>query len=107
MSASMPTLKLPTSMKGNSSLLSSSAARKNRQATKEMIDQLNKSHVYPKPVVTQVSASATVWPAEAYHQEYAETHPDAPYIVINDAPKVANLRKQFPELYTDKLAAHE
>jgi hypothetical protein len=29
------------------------------------------------------------------------------YIRINDAPKVANLKKEFPELYSQKLAAHE
>ena len=78
-----------------------------KKATSEFIDALNKSHAYQKPVVTQVTAFGSFWPAEAYHQNYAETHPDQPYIVINDAPKVVNLRKQFPELYTDKLAAHE
>ena len=40
------------------------------------------------------------------HQGYAEAHPTQPYIVYNDAPKVANLKKLFPELYTDKLAAN-
>jgi peptide-methionine (S)-S-oxide reductase len=78
-----------------------------KKATDAYIDQLNKSHVYARPIVTQVSVNARFWPAEAYHQNYAELHPDQPYIAINDAPKVVNLRKAFPELYTDKLAAHE
>jgi peptide-methionine (S)-S-oxide reductase len=39
--------------------------------------------------------------AESYHQEYAALHPYDPYIVINDAPKVANLRRQFADYYID------
>jgi peptide-methionine (S)-S-oxide reductase len=42
------------------------------------------------------------YPAEAYHQNYAALHPDNPYIVYNDAPKVAHLQQQFPDLYTVK-----
>jgi peptide-methionine (S)-S-oxide reductase len=37
--------------------------------------------------------------AEDYHQNYATLHPHDPYIMVNDAPKVANLRTLFPELY--------
>lgn len=40
--------------------------------------------------------------AEAYHQDYAARHPDQPYIVIHDLPKVENLRKLLPELYAVK-----
>jgi peptide-methionine (S)-S-oxide reductase len=78
-----------------------------KRATDAYIDQLNKSHVYARPIVTQVSVNTKFWPAEGYHQNYAELHPDEPYIAINDAPKVVNLKKAFPELYSDKLAAHE
>jgi peptide-methionine (S)-S-oxide reductase len=78
-----------------------------KKATEAYIDQLNKAHIYPRAIVTEVKPSKSFYVAEAYHQNYAELHPDQPYIAINDAPKVANLRKQFPELYTDKLAAHD
>jgi len=67
------------------------------------IDQLNKAHVFGKPIVTEVVKYKAFFPAEAYHQDYAETHPNEPYILINDAPKVVNLRKQFPELYKDAI----
>ena len=40
--------------------------------------------------------------AEAYHQNYAALHPNQPYIVFNDAPKVEHLRQEFPDLYTGK-----
>jgi peptide-methionine (S)-S-oxide reductase len=40
--------------------------------------------------------------AEDYHQDYATTHPYDMYIMVNDAPKVSNLKKLFPELYVGK-----
>ncbi len=66
------------------------------------IAQLDKAKVFPRPIVTQVVPLKTFYPAEAYHQDYATRHPDQPYIVYNDAPKVAHLRQQFPDLYTGK-----
>ncbi len=78
-----------------------------KQATEAYIKQLGASHVYKEPIVTQVAKLKAFYRAEDYHQNYAELHPDQPYIAINDAPKVANLKKSFPQFYTDKLAAHE
>jgi peptide-methionine (S)-S-oxide reductase len=71
------------------------------------IVQLRASHLYSKPIVTQVAKLKGFYRAEDYHQNYAELHPDQPYIVINDAPKVVNLKKSFPQFFTDKLASHE
>ena len=66
------------------------------------IDQINQAKVFAGPIVTQVVALNSFYKAEAYHQDYAIHHPDEPYIVINDLPKVANLRKQFPNLYVSR-----
>ena len=66
------------------------------------IAQLEKAKVFPRPIVTQVVPLKAFYAAEAYHQDYAARHPDNPYIVYNDAPKVAHLRQEFPELYTGK-----
>jgi peptide-methionine (S)-S-oxide reductase len=66
------------------------------------IAQLNRAKVFPRAIVTQVVPLKAFYPAEAYHQDYATRHPDQPYIVYNDAPKVAHLRQQFPDLYTGK-----
>ncbi len=66
------------------------------------IAQLNQAKIFPRAIVTQVVPLKAFYPAEAYHQDYATRHPDQPYIVYNDAPKVANLRQQFPDLYTGK-----
>lgn len=63
------------------------------------ISQLDKAKAFPAPIVTKVSALKTFYPAENYHQDYAALNPTSPYIVVNDLPKVANLKKYFPELY--------
>ena len=66
------------------------------------ITQLDKSQVFPRAIVTQLVPLKAFYPAEAYHQDYAANHPNNPYIVYNDAPKVAHLHQEFPELYTGK-----
>ncbi len=66
------------------------------------ITQLEKAKVFQRPIVTQVVPLKGFYPAEAYHQDYAAHHPNNPYIIYNDAPKVAHLRELFPDLYTSK-----
>jgi len=66
------------------------------------IAQLDQAKIFERPIVTQVVALKAFHEAEAYHQDYAVHHPNDPYIVINDLPKVANLRKQLPGLYVAK-----
>src|SRR5215468_8827596 len=60
------------------------------------ITQLEGTKIFPRRIVTQVVPLKAFYPAEAYHQDYATRHPDNPYIVYNDAPKVAHLRQEFP-----------
>jgi peptide-methionine (S)-S-oxide reductase len=66
------------------------------------IAQLDQAKVFPRPIVTKVVVLQSFYPAEAYHQNYAALHPNQPYIVYNDAPKVEHLRQEFPDLYTGK-----
>jgi peptide-methionine (S)-S-oxide reductase len=66
------------------------------------IEQLNQAKVFDRSIVTEVVALKAFYEAEAYHQDYADHHPNDPYIVMNDLPKVANLRKQLPDLYRAK-----
>lgn len=63
------------------------------------IAQLSAAHTFSDPIVTQVVPLKGFYAAESYHQDYAKRHPDEPYIVFNDAPKVAHLKAQFPALY--------
>ena len=67
--------------------------------TKAYIEQLDAAHAFKHAIVTQVVPLKAFYPAEAYHQNYATEHPDSMYIWANDAPKVANLKKEFPQLY--------
>jgi peptide-methionine (S)-S-oxide reductase len=66
------------------------------------IAQLDQAKIFSRPIVTTVVPLQAFYPAEAYHQNYAALHPNQPYIVFNDAPKVEHLRKEFPDLYTGK-----
>ena len=69
-----------------------------RKAAERYIAKLGESKVWPEPVVTEVSALEEFHPAEAYHQDYLVRHPTQPYIVINDMPKLEELRKRYPTL---------
>ncbi|HKI26338.1 MAG TPA: peptide-methionine (S)-S-oxide reductase MsrA [Candidatus Sulfotelmatobacter sp.] len=66
------------------------------------IAQLDQAKIFRHKIVTQVVPLQAFYPAEAYHQNYATLHPNQPYIVFNDAPKVEHLRKEFPDLYSAK-----
>jgi peptide-methionine (S)-S-oxide reductase len=59
------------------------------------IAQLEKEHVFPTPIVSQVVPLKAFYEAESYHQDYAARHPDNPYILFNDAPKVSYLKPEF------------
>lgn len=77
-----------------------------RQTTQAYIAQLEKSGAVRRKVVTQVAPLRAFNVAEAYHQDYATLHPDQPYIKYNDLPKIAQLKQQYPTLWTDRLASH-
>ncbi|MFD1560418.1 peptide-methionine (S)-S-oxide reductase MsrA [Paraburkholderia silviterrae] len=70
-----------------------------RSVAQSYIAQLDRAHVFSGPIVTRVESFKGFYPAEAYHQNYLVLHPDYPYIVINDLPKVNELKRTFPDLY--------
>jgi peptide-methionine (S)-S-oxide reductase len=69
-----------------------------RQA-RAYIAQLGNMRVFPRPIVTKVEPLRRFTPAETYHQDFMARNPAHPYIVVNDRPKVAALRRLFPKLY--------
>jgi peptide-methionine (S)-S-oxide reductase len=69
-----------------------------RREAQTYIRRLTEQKRFASPIVTEVVPLRGFYPAEAYHQHFAQLHPDYPYIVINDAPKVAALRERFPAL---------
>ena len=66
------------------------------------IAQLGKLGVFKQPIVTRIDKLEAFYRAEAYHQDYAILHPNNPYIVYNDAPKVENLQRILPDVYRQK-----
>jgi len=70
-----------------------------QQIAKAYIAQLTAARAFAKPIVTRVEPLVKFYPAEAYHQDYLRLHPDEPYIVYNDAPKLVHLKQLFPTLY--------
>ena len=69
----------------------------------DYITQLDKTRIFKRPIVTKTDTMKTpFFAAEAYHQDYAIKHPWQPYIAINDAPKVENLKKMFPDVWREQ-----
>jgi len=66
------------------------------------IDQLSKAKAFARPIVTQLTPLNAFYPAEDYHQDYLAKHPESMYIVINDMPKLNNLRQEFPQIYVSR-----
>lgn len=70
-----------------------------RTVAQAYIAQLGKANVFPAPIVTDIEAFKGFYPAEGYHQNFLVRHPDNPYIMYYDLPKITALRKLFPALY--------
>ena len=75
------------------------ATPEQHRAAAAAIASLGRQHVYADSIVTQVVPLKAFYPAEAYHQNYLALHPDQPYIVYNDLPKLRRLAERFPALY--------
>jgi peptide-methionine (S)-S-oxide reductase len=69
-----------------------------RKIAEAYIQQLNAAKVYKRPIVTQVTRLNGFYPAESYHQHYLQNHPNEPYIVYNDIPKLLALKKEYPQM---------
>jgi len=63
------------------------------------IQQLNDARAFPADIVTTIEPGKEFYRAEDYHQDFLERHPSYPYIVVNDLPKVAELKRLFPDRY--------
>ena len=72
-----------------------------KRATEAYIAQLTTARTFPRPIVTEVAPLREFYLAEDYHQDYMAHNPLSPYIMIHDAPKIANLKKRFAGLYPE------
>lgn len=71
------------------------------KVAKAYIAQLNEAKLYDAAIVTKIEPGHAFYPAEGYHQDFLTLNPTYPYIVYNDLPKIANLKRLFPDLYRD------
>jgi peptide-methionine (S)-S-oxide reductase len=69
-----------------------------KQRAEAVIAKLTAAHRYLTPIVTKLEPLSAFYKAEAYHMNYVARHPDEPYIMINDLPKLTALHKTFPAL---------
>jgi peptide-methionine (S)-S-oxide reductase len=73
-----------------------------QRAAEAYIAELDKARAFPRQIVTKVERLKAFYPAEPYHQDYATLHPNSPYIAHYDLPKIANLKKLYPEFYSER-----
>ena len=68
------------------------------QFARAYIQKLNATHIRHRPIATRIEHGG-FYPAENYHQHFAKNHPYYPYILVNDRPKLGDLKRKFPALY--------
>ncbi|GAB7128916.1 peptide-methionine (S)-S-oxide reductase MsrA [Silvimonas sp. JCM 19000] len=67
------------------------------QIARQKIEELTKAGEFSSPIVTRLSAAPTFWPAEDYHHNYFNQHPNQPYCMAVVSAKVRKLLKHFPK----------
>jgi len=72
------------------------------EIAKAYITQLDQAHVFSASIVTKIEPEKPFYMAEDYHQDFLTLNPRYPYIVINDLPKIEDLKRLFPEHYREK-----
>jgi peptide-methionine (S)-S-oxide reductase len=73
-----------------------------KRVAQSYVAQLGGAATFSRPIATRIDPLTKFYPAEAYHQNYALTHPNQPYIVYNDLPKVENLKRLFGGAYREQ-----
>jgi peptide-methionine (S)-S-oxide reductase len=68
-----------------------------RATAEALIKELDKTHLWKKPIVTQVVPLEAFYPAEDYHREYFSRHPEQTYCQVVISPKISGFRKQWTE----------
>jgi len=71
-----------------------------RRIAQQYVAQLDQAGVFQRPIATKIEPYSGFYPAEAYHQDFAALNPNNPYIAFNDLPKIENLKRVYPDLYS-------
>jgi peptide-methionine (S)-S-oxide reductase len=73
-----------------------------RRVAEAYVAELSRTYAFGGPIATTVERLPGFYPAEAYHQDYLVRHPADLYIVINDLPKIAKLKRLYPNDYVER-----
>jgi len=65
------------------------------QIARQVIAEIQAAGIWSDPLVTEVTALSTFYPAEDYHQEYFRRNPYQGYCRAVIAPKVAKFRQKY------------
>ena len=76
-----------------------------KQLAEKVIDRLNTSKKFKKPIATTLEKLEKFYPAEEYHQDYSARNPFDPYVRQSSTPKVVKVRKQHSKLLKPKAQA--
>jgi len=68
-------------------------------AAKAYIAQLDQARIFRRAIVTTIEMDREFYPAEAYHQDFLVKSPTYRYIVVNDLPKIDNLKRLFADRF--------
>ena len=66
-----------------------------RRVAQRFLALLGESKIYRRPIATRIETGA-FFPAEPYHQDFVRRNPNHGYVVVNDLPKLAALKRVFP-----------
>ncbi len=70
-----------------------------KTVSERVIQELERAHIWPGTIVTQVAPLTAFHPAEDYHQNYFQRNPNQPYCRAVIAPKLAKfVRLHAPEI---------
>ena len=69
-----------------------------RKTAAEVMEEITKSGIWGKKLVTQLEPLKEFYPAEEYHRNYFERNPSQPYCRMVIEPKVAKFRKHYLQM---------
>ncbi|MGQ0621425.1 MAG: peptide-methionine (S)-S-oxide reductase MsrA [Panacagrimonas sp.] len=73
------------------------ATEDQKRVTEAYVRVLDAAGIFRSPIVTRLEPLATFFPAETYHQDYAQRNPHQPYIAGVSMPKVEKVRTYFSD----------
>ena len=66
-----------------------------RETAESVMNELSGKGLWSDPIVTEIVPLERFYPAEDYHAEYYQSHPNQPYCRMVIEPKVTKFRKKF------------